>query len=442
MTPPQVATTAAAPTAALARFKLPWAKTPIVEIKIVSLKFLSDHHVMQDNNSDWKNTGSLFSKPEWVYGKASAPVSNTKNSPVSVELEIDVFPTDADEVTGCTIKGDAGFASLVFSCTQNLKGGKFTGINAKTAGKLADAVNKLTGDIKWSVDVPGQGTLAAGASWGHIIYVTIDTPISAPVREAGITQKRMDKAVELISPFHSNDPHTIVQKLMQLIPYYWLNNTPPASYTGPTPGANLDYPRYLSRDAPTLGGAWLIADFLGAYAECQAIVRFVRAVTKQVGCPGDARVMLVFADPDFNNGNDVKEQDYELPRDHQADSSINGMLGYGLNNHTQKVINGMSCGPALLAPQPTVNVKEGYTFDMNQVDEKWIGLNNYEACLKFTYPDPPSSASVAKYYGGGAAITNTKEEMIKAFHSLAWVSFLPSRPGKQMVKIVKMIKKF
>jgi hypothetical protein len=299
----------------------------------------------------------------------------------------------------------------------------------------------LSGDIKWSADVPGQGKFAAGSSWGHKVYVTIDNPISAPNAEAGITQKRMDKAVSLISPFSTNDPHTIVQKMMQLLPGYWLNSTPPSSYTGPPIPADLNYPRYLGSAAAALGGAWNIADSMGALAECQAIVRFVRAVIKQVGCPGEAKVMVVFADPDFNSGSDTKEQDYELPVNAQADATINGMAGYGLNNHSAKVINGMSCFPSLLAPETAANAKEGYTFDMNTVDDKWIGLNNFEACLKFTAPNA-AGTSISKYYGGGAGITDTKEQMISAFNSLAWVAPIASPPGKRMVKIVKIIKKF
>ena len=56
---------------------------------------------------------------------------------------------------------------------------------------LPDEVVKLSGDIAWSVDTTDDGPFDAGASWGHIVYVTIAVPINAPSREAGITQKRI-----------------------------------------------------------------------------------------------------------------------------------------------------------------------------------------------------------------------------------------------------------
>ena len=186
---------------------------------MLHVTFKTDHastnpaSAMKDNNSNWEDSGSVFTKPEWDYGKASKPVSHTKNLPVTVEVVFDVYPRDADS-TSCTIKGTSAFGSLVFTGAGSIAGGVQT-YTAKSGTSLPDEVLKLSGDIAWSVDTTEDGPFDAGASWGHIIYVTIDVPISAPGREAGITQRRMDKAVELVAgtgkakaPW-ANRPHDI-----------------------------------------------------------------------------------------------------------------------------------------------------------------------------------------------------------------------------------------
>ncbi len=95
-------------------------------------------------------------------------------------------------------------------------------------------VVKLSGAIAWTLSIPSQKiTFGIGPSTGHVIYVTMGDPISPPGREAGFSQKRMDKAIELVSVLSTLDPHTIISNLMNKFPFYWINdNRMPPSYTG------------------------------------------------------------------------------------------------------------------------------------------------------------------------------------------------------------------
>jgi hypothetical protein len=185
----------------------------------------------------------------------------------------------------------------------------------------------------------------------------------------------MEKAVQLVAAIGSNDPHTIVGQLMTKFPYYTLRRDPgvPSKYRHP--------------------------DYLGAYGECQAIVRFVRNVIKQVGCPGQAETVVVWADPDIEGGNKVLEGPWGA--------------GTGLRNK-ERPVGGGSWFAVLVDKDP---VAEGRTFPMDH-----IGLNNFEACLRFTHNGR------RRYYGGGAGVYNSADEVVKAFYALCWVSF-GIRPG-------------
>ena len=58
--------------------------------KVVSLTFTSDHAKLKDNNSDWKNTGALIGEPEFMFGKPSKPISQTRDTVLAVTIEIEI----------------------------------------------------------------------------------------------------------------------------------------------------------------------------------------------------------------------------------------------------------------------------------------------------------------------------------------------------------------
>jgi hypothetical protein len=398
---------------------LGFGRKKITSIKILRLTFKTDHHVMTDNNTDWTDSGTLFTKPEWAYGSASKPISHTKNQNVDVSVDFEVNPANAEE-TDADITGTAAFGSLVFTATkQKFKGGTIT-VDARTTTAIPDLVQKLAGDISWSVNTALDGTFDVGASWGHTVYVTMDTPISVTDREAGFTLKRMDKSVELVqstgmavAPW-ANAPGAIVKALMGKISGYTL-------VADPAVPVSLNHPQYFNG----VGGAWNMADFIANSAECQAIVRFFRAVIKQVGCPGLAQIMLIYADPNINNGNTVLEDDFEAG-------------GTALHHVSNKMIHGVQAFVALLDEQP---IAVGKIFDGNDKGRfPRMGANAFEACLKFTDP-----AGVIKYYPGGVggAVIDTMDAVINVFQALAWLSLPPgAQPGENLVKVEEIVKKY
>ena len=185
-----------------------------------------------------------------------------------------------------------------------------------------------------------------------------------------------------------------------------------------------------------------MADFISAKGECQAIVRFVRAIVKQVGLPGLMQIIVVFSDPDVNNGNTVLEQDTE------AGLPAGTSYGYGLNNKPSKTIRGAISHAGLVDKHP--GDKPGQTFDQNSAGRfPYIGMNMFEACLKFTYPEPSGGAAPApntsKYYPGGTEGgigVDTKEIVIKSFYALVWFSIPPEKPGETLRKIEQIVKRY
>lgn len=384
------------------------ASVPILSVKILSLKLVTDHKMLKDNTSDWKDTGSVYSKPEWKYGVASSPVSHTKGQAVGVEAVLEVNPSNAD-ATACNVTGTAAFGSLTFLQAIVLKGGNVTMTTLGSGIKLTpDTVDRLQGDITWEwAAISGGSKQGAGASWGHTFFATMGTPVDVGGREGGVTNKRMRKAVDLVKATGSNAPHTIVEKLMKLFPGYTL-------VTDPAVPAQYKHPTYFNN---TEGGAWPMADHASSSAECQAIVRFVSAVIKQVGCPGTAETVVVWADPDVGGGTTV------LEALHSA--------GGGLNDKSKTV--GSETWYAYLVDTYPV---EGELYNIHDSSKpKYMGLNNFEACLRFEH------GGTKKYYGGGAGVYDKKEDVILAFYALCWVSG-KTVGGKEFCKVRKVVKRW
>ena len=82
------------------------------EIKTVSLEFIGDHAMLKDNGADWTSAGNLYPKPEFTYGKKSAPISRTKDNVLAVKVGLEVWPYEAPQMQ-CTITGATTLGALV-----------------------------------------------------------------------------------------------------------------------------------------------------------------------------------------------------------------------------------------------------------------------------------------------------------------------------------------
>lgn len=373
---------------------------PISGVEVISVDYLSDHDLLKDEKAKWTDSGVSYPKPEWLKGRAQqSPVSHTMEKPVKLKVTLKVKPDNACPETGdleCT--GPNGLNFKLTGITYKPGENKF---DIQSSGNLLKKVQKLNFNLNWKAK-PTSGTFSSTTQ--NELFETIDTPIDEGKQEDGATYKRMAKAVGLVGATGSTDPHTIVAALMKKFPAYTLEVDPavPAIYNHPT---------YFNT---SFGGAWAMADYVAETGECQAIVRFVRGVIKQVGCPGDAKVMMVWSDPNVNNGNTVIEQE----------------MGAGLAS-VEKMVSGKKWYAAL-ADSP---VSVGKTYSMDEKDADYVGMNNFEACLKFTHN------GVSKYYGGGAGVYDTKEQVIHAFTALVWYS-VKTTGGVSRYKIEQIVKRY
>jgi hypothetical protein len=380
--------------------------TKIVTVKIVRLKFETDHAIMTDYDTDWQNSGSVAPKPEWTFGKPSKAVSHTKAKKIGVSADFEVYPKDADPVD-CTYVGTAAFGTVVFKGNATLKGGTITFESFSSPITLSpDTVAELTGDIAWKFTaVSGGASYDADHSWGHTVYATMGDPVSPPGREAGVTRKRMAKAIELVGGTSTNDPNGIVKALMGKIQYYTLRPNPavPAQY---------GHPKYFN----SVGGAWAISDYIDKYAECQAIVRWVRALIMTVGCPGTADLVTIWADPNINNGRTTQ----------LAVNSDDGL-------DTTKTVGTKLWWAALVDRYP----EKGKVYDIEEPTSNYMGPNRYEACLRFQY------GGTTTYYGGGAGIYTDPDTVLTAFYALVWMSNAGvNAHGKSVAKVEEVVRRW
>jgi hypothetical protein len=385
-------------------------RTKITSIRVLKLTFKTDHHVMTDNDKDWTNSGSLIAKPEWTLGKLSYAVSHTKSQPMAVELEFGVEPGNADKTIADVIGNavwDAGSGPLYYllaATNQTFKGGTVT-VTATLRTTPPDVVERLLGDIAWSVKTRDDGPFDAGSSTGHEIYFTMDTPDSAPGLEAGITQKRLRRSVKRVGRANSDDPHAIAKYLQNLFHGYTLKPSPNVP-------KEFHHPRYFAEpgEVESGAGAWAAADYFEEAAECQAIIRFVRAAMLQVGCPGEMEIVVVWADP--NNHAKVMEGDWDA-----------GAAGLG---NVTKMVNGKQWFASLADRE----VEKGDLVDSGEV------FNNFEACLKLT------AGGKTMYYGGGAGDYPSKEDVIQVFSSLCWYSWITLADGQRKMRVEQVVKTY
>jgi hypothetical protein len=80
---------------------------------------------------------------------------------------------------------------------------------------------------------------------------------------------------------------------------------------------------------------------------------------------------------------------------------------------------------------------EGKVYDIEKLNASYMGLNNFEACLRFEH------GGVKRYYGGGAGVYDSPDEVLLAFQALAWVSFGHTAPtGSEGARVEKVVKRW
>jgi len=338
--------------------KQPCPCKPISAIKIVSISFKSDHALLKTYDTDWKDGGARFPKPEWT-SAGQHPVSHTMDKEVKIEVEIEVTPVDACPETG-TLQG-IGPNGMVFKKTGvSFSPGKKK-IELTSDKKLEKKIQELDFKIDWTTIGTSVGITPSSTS--NKMFVTMDTPTTP--RWPGITLKRMRHAVKATGGAGSLDPHEIVRHVMSKWSTFNLSQV-------------YDNEWELADDArdPVTG------DLIGA--DCQTIVRHTESVIRMVGCPGTAEFIVVWA---------------KVPAP---------TVGIENPAYTPNMSNPKQWYNSFRPPDPAKATWRATLVDFGG------GQNRYEACLKFTH------GGVMKYYAGGVGRKDDVDQVIKVFKTMSW----------------------
>ena len=283
--------------------------------------------------------------------------------------------------------------------------------------KLHDKITQLTGDINWTIDNGTDPVMSAGASWGHEIHVTVDTPkIDAQntVTKAGehwqmdgVTLRRMRTAMAWVEPSGTLNPHEIVVGIRKRFKKYTLVGDQRID-------GKYKHPSYLNNYE---GGAWPMVDYMDSSGECQAMCRLQHGILRQLGF-AVSDVYVVWAEPGTDHGSTAQEGKL------REDDGTKG-LGPG---------NGSRDGQRAFLVDDRVEVGKSYSTTTGP------GLNRYEACLVVK----DTGETLTTYYGGGAGVYKDKQAVLEAFWGLVWIRFNPVPDDTQdgTYTVIEIVKRY
>ena len=376
---------------------------PEAAVTLEGLTFRSAHGLLRgcEGRESWRNAGEPCSPPDWTPA-GNHPVSHTGGEKLRLELLLTL--QSPGEGTGPLALLGKGPQELTLARQGISLGPGSTAVEVVSARPLEKRIAKLSLEIRWSLS--GGATLSPDRS-GNLVYVTMGRPREDRQdhwQEDGVTLKRMDRAVTWVEPMHTTEPHAIIEALMAKFPHYALRPSPevPRVYHHPTYFNNA-------------GGAWPMSDHVAASGECQAIVRLIRGILRQLGVPGKARVLVVWGDPEIDGGRKAVSADWEERPSGGLDRTkmVNGQRW--LATLVDEAVEEGKTYPASSTPQPDGGASPGF--------------NRYEACLEFTH------GGKTRYYAGGAGVLETREAVLTVFWGLVWVTPGPNE-GFKVEKIV------
>jgi hypothetical protein len=363
--------------------------TQRAEIALEAMEVESNHDLLKACFEDvgWRDAGKPCDPPEWKPNR-SVPITVTLGESLRVTLSLRANAPARPKIRG------VGPGALRFSRDDVTLAAGQNKVSFISTRPLPRRIEKVDLGIRWSATT---GETLSPDLTNNVAYVIMNRPRDdqeSMFAEDGVTLKRMDRAVSWVAPMRTLDPHTIVRGLMRKFPFYALKPSPKVP-------RRFHHPTYFNQE----GGAWAMSDYPGESGECQAIVRLVRGMLRQLGMPGEARSLLVWGDPDVNLGRQAMTAYWD--EDPNA----------GLSK--SRIVNGRRWVAALV-DSPVV---EGMEYPASHTPVNGVpspGLNRYEACLEFTYN------GTTLLYGGGAGIFRNREDVLRAFWALIWVSDAPN----------------
>jgi hypothetical protein len=227
------------------------AEVAIVSAELTSVTFTSDHGIVNDNNSDWTDSGTPYGEPEWVTAPArNSPITHTRDAAVVVNVAVKVSPAGVN----FDLVGESSDDYLSFQKSGNTSTGAEQVIPISSSGKLPNSIAVLSGSIAWKIrftDATPQIDQNLQSTGPHTIYVTAGTPYGSVV-----TQKRISHVSALCSGMTT--AHACAKAVHDSTGGYSLGSVTP-------------------------NPLWLIAG--GTPAECMDLARFYKAAVEMLGWP-------------------------------------------------------------------------------------------------------------------------------------------------------------
>jgi hypothetical protein len=336
--------------------------------KVKSVQFKSDHALLNDNAADWTKNGVRFEskdKAEWREDH-SFPISHTKAEKVSLIVEFEVKPPGATAAKGEVIGTGSPYLSFRGNATFS-SGRVFVALTA--TGALPDDVTKLENEnINWQVHCASSSS-DAGSTGPHKLYLTMHKPIVESCKR---------RPIEIVEYLFSKYPGYVLgyDHLPKDKEEYLKNH--------PDEKAKLDavgFAAYDLNNTLNRGGAWPLVEFRNYGGECQAIVRLIRGILHQIGCPGKAEAKFANADA----------RDYNKP----------------IIRDTGTRCTGPDASKRYALVDRAVAVGKLYG------DEDGVGWNNYEAYMLFT------EGGESAWFGGGVGRLPDGTNPLHVFWALA-----------------------
>jgi hypothetical protein len=331
------------------------------------VKLLSDHDLLKNRDTDWKDGGAIYPKPEWT-AAAQHPVSHSMNKKVKIEVVIEVLPADGCPETG-TLRGEcpegysatASKAMVLEKASVEFKPGMGP-VTLESDLELKRQIQELDFKIQWTAQ--GASVAIAPAQTANTMYVTMDTPTTP--RQPGVTVKRMRHAVKATGGAGSLNPHDIVKHVKSKWSRFNLSQV-------------YDNEWELAGDAKDpITGALIGAD-------CQTIVRHTESVIRMVGCPGTAEFIVVWA---------------KVPTPAQGEE--NPAYTPNVSNPKQWYDDFNPVNAAKATWRATLIDGDG-------------NAKKYEAGLRFEY------GGVKKYNAGGVGSFDNANQVIRVFSTMSWI---------------------
>jgi len=165
-------------------------KVTVYRTELKSIKFTSDHGLLSDNNSDWTDSGTTYTEPEWIPDGLDSGSDPDQNNPVShtkdVNLTVDVTVRVGPSGLSFDLAGDGADNYVDFTKTGNTGTSADQIISITADAPLPDMVDTLAKNVAWTIklnDPNPQIERDVGSSGAHTIYVTYGTPSGSVVTE-------------------------------------------------------------------------------------------------------------------------------------------------------------------------------------------------------------------------------------------------------------------